>query len=423
MKVNDLDQKIKALRALIAEQEAVRSQEEHKKAIRALHQELRQKRSSMRTISQQINAYFSGRKELIAKNRDLSAALRQLRAEFNEEMYKMENVRPVPDQEPNQEITEKGGGTNTDALGTSTSAAERKLSEIEKLKTSHHRIFAEISSSYLPAAECSNIDQLLAERSQIIADMASIQTRCVELNRQRTSSTLRVKLYGELLHILSGIYSIRSARSKRERVLTQSVGHRTKQEINSEIVDSKRMEQRENLEEKLQGINEELEVFTNLNAYGSPSVSVRGSVHLKDLNFDTISMVSDHSAFDQNQMNESKQTVHSLIQYLQDFLPLTIGRQVETLKMKAMSDDNEAEIEGMVKEITLELQQMRPGGEREAAKEGSHWYLNHNMATFDEFDALDIKIPMVLCDVPEAIHTMLHRIRSIQHMNKCFAIV
>ena len=417
MNEEDLRRKIADLKALISVHNHKNKQTEHKKALRGLQKDLKQKQISFQSITDQLNQYFSGRHDVITKNKELSIALHQLRTEFNEEMYKMENIKLMLAKKPNQE---------QDTVDSSNTNNTAKLSEIEKLKKSHHQIFAEISSSFLPQNESTKIDGLLSDRTQLLCDIVSIHKQCQQLHRERTSSIFHYQIYGELLHILEGIQSIRALRTKREEVLAASIGHRRKQEINAEIVEAKRVEQRENLEEKLKGIEEELEEFTNLNAYGSPSVSVRGSVNLKDwnqCNFDNLSVLSDASQLEMNQMMESKQTVHSLIQYLQDFLPLTMRKQIETLKMKAMSDGNEQEIETAVKEMTSELQQMRPGGEKETMKGGSHWYLNHNMSTFDEFDHLDIKIPLILSDIPEVIKVLLDRIRSIQHMNKCFAIV
>jgi len=329
----------------------------------------------------------------------------------------MENIKLMMARKPDQEFLDNDPSASA--------ATEYKLSEIEKLRRSHNKIFAEISNSYVADPESSEIDELLAERGRLLSEMASAQKQCDELRQERTSRNIRQRIHGELLHILSGIHSLRASRSKREEVMTASIESRKKQEVNSEIVEAKRMEQRECLEDKLKDIEQELEEFTNLNKYGSPSVSVRGSLNLKDLHFETLSVASDASQLDANQMKENKQSIHSVIQYLQDFLPLTMRKQIETLKMKAMSDGNEQEIENVVMAMTVELQSMRPGGEKEGGRESGccHWYLNHNMTTFDEFDALDIRIPLILCDIPSVIKTLLDRIRSIQIMNKCFAIV
>merc|ERR1712228_691800 len=214
-----------------------------------------------------------------------------------------------------------------------------------------------------------------------------------KIKAKESETRIQSKLESDFIFILSQIYKMRQSALKREQILNSSIDNRKKQQINFEI---------------LNGIELELVGYTNQNVYGSPAGSVRNSQ-----TFDNISMISDCSNFD---VKEMKQSINNLIKYLQDFLPLKMRKKIESIKIK-MSDNED--IDANIENMANELQQNKKTKESEII----HYYLNHTMDIFDDFDKLDIKIPLIVSDIPQSIKILLQRLESAQHMNKFFAIV
>merc|ERR1712129_56425 len=177
--------------------------------------------------------------------------------------------------------------------------------------------------------------------------------------------------------------------------------------INTQILDEKRKQQRQALHDKLETIDFELIEFTNLNVYGSPRGSPAGSGR-NSQTFETMSVISDCSHFDANEM---KQTIHNLIQYLQDYLPLKMRKQIDNIKIKINDSLSNNSIDIEMDKMSKEL------------RNGKQEYLNHSMDLFDEFDKINMQIPLTVADIPVSIKSLLQKIESAQHMNQFFALV
>ena len=94
MGLNELEQMITDIKTTINNyNDDIHTNHESNKKLKNLEKEMKQKRRDLQSIACDISRYFSDRKEIIANNNGLSEQLQELRMEFNEHMYKMENIQ------------------------------------------------------------------------------------------------------------------------------------------------------------------------------------------------------------------------------------------------------------------------------------------------------------------------------------------
>eukprot|EP00484_Ammonia_sp_Unknown_P007678 CAMPEP_0197074436 /NCGR_PEP_ID=MMETSP1384-20130603/211108_1 /TAXON_ID=29189 /ORGANISM="Ammonia sp." /LENGTH=471 /DNA_ID=CAMNT_0042513277 /DNA_START=39 /DNA_END=1454 /DNA_ORIENTATION=+ len=448
MTLPDLQQTISDLDKLVHRNEDDNDKENSnedakQKQLQRIKMQIKQKQCALKSIEKEMEQYFEARKEIIVSNERLTSELHELRGDFNAEMYKTENIKLLLAQN-----TQNEKNSNSDHQAQENEDSEDRVTEIEKLRRKHSALFARIQHSFYTHNDAANansndhqnIDELLSEKRKLTQQLHELQCEYERVQSEQSKTCLERKLGSELLSILSSIESERAGQRQREESVSASIVNRKKQQINAEIVAEKRRRQRETLSEKLESIELELQQYACANTYGSPSMSMRNSVtSLGSLDAQSLMSDSSQQHFD---VSELKQTASNLVQYLQDFLPLAMRKQVESIKMKMSEQIGEQqmnEIEAVLREMTVELQSKQQfanthnraypdyidsmtsnGG---AAQQQQYFYLNHSMNIFDEFEKLEIKIPLIVSDIPHTLRTLWDRLQNLQHMNKFFAVV
>jgi len=250
-----------------------------------------------------------------------------------------------------------------------------------------------------------DIDEALRIRTRLIDEIRDIDAESAKLRTTHARNCANHQRLDRLNDALKAIAFCATARNENEALSSKSAKI-------SKSAKSKEATRRALLE-TLEGLDEELHEFANPNVYGSPSQSRSCSVSTSQ-NFDAMAMVSAdsaHCAFDEK-------SAHQLAQYLQDFLPLAMRKEIEGLRVKALS-------RGFDEQIEAELERMKAELQSDALSGSAHsQFVRHpRMDTFDEFDKLDIKMSLLLSDIPEAIRALLQRTHTAQHIDKFFAIV
>eukprot|EP01083_Nonionella_stella_P005478 15835_1 len=368
MKLNTLKQTIAELEDIACKYEIDSTQSvEYENKLNELRRHIKEQKSALRSVTEEISDYFTERIGVVDQNNASADSLSALRKELNETMYKTGNSL--------------------------------------ELKRKQKKLFYQMRNSY-NNSDNSEIDEWIGGRSRLVSQIGELSREYTRLVRERKKKIASHKLYSELLRILR-------CRVERKERLDSSIKNRQKQELNTQILNEKRKKQKDVLHDKLEGIESELVEYTNINLYSSPSVSVRNSI----TSLDNVSLISasDSAQLEANDQQE-KQSLNDLIQYLQDCLPLKMRKQIETLKMK-MTDASYEDNTQMDRILDQMREQLNNNHMRD------HFYLNHNMNIFDQFDALDVKIPLIISNIPHAIKALLHRLNNLQKAIKLFAIV